>query len=168
MYGLAAVIAVIHDVIVSAGVFMLFGGRLTPTIVAALMAIIGYSLNDTIVIFDRIRETQSLDDSIEYSDLINQSVNQTLSRTIMTTFTTMLATTALLVAAGGDVWDFALVTFYGMTRVPIRRSSSPALHQHLHKSTQAKKAIVAKAKAIMRLPSSFFKPRRLRNISPGA
>ncbi len=114
MYGLAAVIAVIHDVIVSAGVFMLFGGRLTPTVVAALMTIIGYSLNDTIVIFDRIRETQSLDDSIEYSDLINQSLNQTLSRTAMTSFTTSLATIALLVAAGGDVWDFALVTFYGI------------------------------------------------------
>jgi SecD/SecF fusion protein len=114
MYGLAAVIAVIHDVIVSAGIFMLFGGRLTPTVVAALMTIIGYSLNDTIVIFDRIRETQSLDDSIEYSDLINQSLNQTLSRTAMTSLTTSLATIALLVIAGGDVWDFALVTFYGI------------------------------------------------------
>ncbi|MFA6930032.1 MAG: protein translocase subunit SecD [Lentisphaeria bacterium] len=115
IYGLAAVVAVIHDVIVSAGLFfILHQGELSLTVVAALMTIIGYSLNDTIVIFDRIRETRSLRKDLGYMELVNLSINQTLSRTILTTITTMLAVVSLLVFGGGVIFDFAIIMFYGM------------------------------------------------------
>ena len=114
MYGVAAVVAVAHDMIICTGLFMLMGGRLTPSVIAAIMTILGYSLNDTIVIFDRIRETQKLNPDVKYSTLINMSLCDTVSRTFLTSLTTLLAVVAILVIAGGDVWDFAMVMFFGV------------------------------------------------------
>ena len=114
MYGVAAVIAVAHDMLICTGLFMLMGGRLTPSVIAAIMTILGYSLNDTIVIFDRIRETQKLNPDVKYSQLINMSLCDTVSRTFLTSLTTLLAVIAILVIAGGDVWDFAMVMFFGV------------------------------------------------------
>ncbi|MCR4576023.1 MAG: protein translocase subunit SecF, partial [Lentisphaeria bacterium] len=114
MYGVAAVVAVAHDMLICTGLFMLMGGRLTPSVIAAIMTILGYSLNDTIVIFDRIRETQKLNPDVKYSSLINMSLCDTVSRTFLTSLTTLLAVIAILVIAGGDVWDFAMVMFFGV------------------------------------------------------
>ncbi|MDD4098947.1 MAG: protein translocase subunit SecD [Lentisphaeria bacterium] len=114
MYGVAAVLAVLHDAIVSAGLFVLCGGEMSLTVMAALMTIFGYSLNDTIVIFDRIRETRSLQRDLSYYDAINLSVNQTMGRTLLTSLTTMLGVLSLLIFGGGAVFDFALVMFFGM------------------------------------------------------
>lgn len=114
MYGVAAAIAVIHDAIVSAGFFMILGGELSLTVIAALMTIMGYSLNDTIVIFDRIRESKGQNKDLTYAELINKSVNDCMSRTILTSLTTMLVVISLLIFGGGAVFDFALVMFFGI------------------------------------------------------
>lgn len=115
LYGVGAVVAVIHDVVIAAGLFFLFHqGQLSLTVVAALMTIIGYSLNDTIVIFDRVRETQELRKDLSYKQLVNRAVNDTLSRTMLTTITTMLTAGALLIFGGGVIFDFAIVMFYGL------------------------------------------------------
>ncbi len=153
VYGMAAVVAVIHDVIVSAGLFfILHQGELSLTVVAALMTIIGYSLNDTIVIFDRIRETRPLRKDLSYQELVNLSINQTLSRTILTSITTMLAVVSLLVFGGGVIFDFAIVMFYGMitgTYSTIFISSAIVNHWHRHedkKTYSVKSAAPASAK----------------------
>ncbi|NLZ64353.1 MAG: protein translocase subunit SecD [Lentisphaerae bacterium] len=115
IYGVGAVVAVLHDVVVSAGMFFLLNnGELSLTVVAALMTIIGYSLNDTIVIFDRIRETRPLRKDLSYRELVNLSINQTLSRTLLTSLTTVLVIIAMLIFGGGVIFDFAIVMFYGM------------------------------------------------------
>ncbi len=138
VYGMAAVVAVIHDVIVSAGLFFILQqGELSLTVVAALMTIIGYSLNDTIVIFDRIRETRPLRKDLSYQELVNLSINQTLSRTILTSVTTMLAVISLLVFGGGVIFDFAIVMFYGMitgTYSTIFIASAIVNHWHRHET----------------------------------
>lgn len=113
-YGLAATLAVLHDVICACGLFVIFGGRITPSVIAALMTIIGYSLNDTIVIFDRIRETKDINRNMKFYDLVNASVNATLSRTILTTLTTVLVVASIMILAGGDIRDFAVVMFMGL------------------------------------------------------
>lgn len=153
VYGMAAVVAVIHDVIVSAGLFfILHQGELSLTVVAALMTIIGYSLNDTIVIFDRIRETRPLRKDLNYQELVNLSINQTLSRTILTTVTTLLAVVSLLVFGGGVIFDFAIVMFYGMitgTYSTIFIASAIVNHWHRHedkKTYAVKSAAPANAK----------------------
>ncbi|MBP5300688.1 MAG: protein translocase subunit SecD [Victivallales bacterium] len=114
-YGVAAVAAVLHDVIVSAGIFIVFfGGQISLTVIAALMTIIGYSLNDTIVIFDRVRETQEKRADVTYRELMNLAINNTLSRTILTTITTLFVVVSLLIFGGGAVGDFAKVMFFGL------------------------------------------------------
>lgn len=114
-YGVAAVIAVIHDVIVSAGLFIVFfHGQISLTIVAALMTIIGYSLNDTIVIFDRVRELRAMRPDDNYRKLVNEAINHTLSRTMLTTLTTVFVTVSLLIIGGGVIRDFALVMLFGL------------------------------------------------------
>lgn len=114
-YGVAAVIAVIHDVIVSAGLFIVFfHGQISLTVVAALMTIIGYSLNDTIVIFDRVRELRALRPDDNYRSLVNDAINHTLSRTMLTTLTTLFVIASLLILGGGVIRDFALVMFFGL------------------------------------------------------
>ncbi len=148
VYGMAAVVAVIHDVIISAGLFFLLNrGELSLTVVAALMTIIGYSLNDTIVIFDRIRETRPLRKDLSYQELVNLSINQTLSRTILTTATTLLAVISLLVFGGGVIFDFAIVMCYGMitgTYSTIFIASAVVNHWHRQEN---KKAYPVKAAA---------------------
>ena len=94
--GVAAVIALIHDVLITLGVFSLMDKEISLAIVAALLTIVGYSLNDTIVIFDRIRENRGRLASLS-PNLINDSINQVLNRTIMTSLTTLLALIALFV-----------------------------------------------------------------------
>lgn len=111
IYGLAAVLAVFHDVLITLGFFSLFRFEISLTVIAALLTLVGYSMNDTIVIFDRIRENNRLLRKEAFSDVVNKSINQTLSRTILTSGLTFL-TVLVLFLMGGQVlraFSFALV-----------------------------------------------------------
>jgi preprotein translocase subunit SecF len=110
-YGVAAVLAVFHDVLVTIGFFSLFDREIDLTVIAALLTLVGYSVNDTIVIFDRVRENRKLTRKIGLEELLNRSVNQTLSRTVLTSGLTFLAVVCLFIF-GGEVlrgFSFALV-----------------------------------------------------------
>lgn len=113
-FALGAVVALFHDVLVTAGVCHLLGVQINMTVVAALMTIIGYSVNDTIVIFDRIREDLKVVRNRSFIDICNLSMNQTLSRTLLTNFMTMISVIFLLVLGGGAIRDFSVAMFIGM------------------------------------------------------
>ncbi|HET7150845.1 MAG TPA: protein translocase subunit SecF [Candidatus Acidoferrum sp.] len=111
IYGLAAVLAVFHDVLITLGFFSLLRFEISLTVIAALLTLVGYSMNDTIVIFDRIRENNRLLRREAFADVVNKSINQTLSRTILTSGLTFL-TVLVLFLMGGQVlraFSFALV-----------------------------------------------------------
>jgi preprotein translocase subunit SecF len=111
VYGAAAVIAVFHDVLITLGLFKIFGFEISLTVIAALLTLVGYSMNDTIVIFDRIRENNRLLRKEPFAEVVNKSINQTLSRTILTSGLTFL-TVLVLFLMGGQVlraFSFALV-----------------------------------------------------------
>jgi preprotein translocase subunit SecF len=114
IYGVAAVIATFHDVIITLGIFSLLGKEVTLTVIAALLTLVGYSMNDTIVVFDRIRENVRLNRRQNFKDLVNRSVNQTLSRTILTSGLTFLAVLALYLFGGEVIHGFALVLVVGV------------------------------------------------------
>jgi len=113
-FAVGAVVALFHDVLVAVGIFCALGGQLSLSMLAAVLTIIGYSVNDTIVIFDRIRENRKLFPGRKFSEMANLSLNQTLGRTLLTSFATLLTVVALLVFGGGSIYDFALVLFIGM------------------------------------------------------
>jgi preprotein translocase subunit SecF len=111
VYGIAAVIAVFHDVLITLGFFSLFHYEISLTVIAALLTLVGYSMNDTIVIFDRVREDQRLMRKDAFPDVVNKAINQTLSRTILTSGLTFL-TVLVLFLLGGEVlraFSFAMV-----------------------------------------------------------
>ncbi len=111
IYGVAAVAAVIHDVLITLGFFSLFDREIELTVVAALLTLVGYSMNDTIVIFDRVRENKRLTRRLGMEELLNLSVNQTLARTVLTSGLTFIAVLCLFIF-GGEVlrsFSFALV-----------------------------------------------------------
>jgi preprotein translocase subunit SecF len=111
VYGAAAVLAVFHDVLITLGFFSLLHFEISLTVIAALLTLVGYSMNDTIVIFDRIRENNRLLRREPFPDVVNKSINQTLSRTILTSGLTFL-TVLVLFLMGGQVlraFSFALV-----------------------------------------------------------
>lgn len=115
VYALGAVISILHDVSITVGIFALMGKEFDLTIIAALLTIVGYSLNDTIIVYDRIRENlQARKVEGRLSEIINRSINQTLSRTVLTSLTTLVVVTSLLVFGGGIIHDFALVMFIGI------------------------------------------------------
>jgi preprotein translocase subunit SecF len=113
-YALGAIVALIHDVAITVGVFSIMGKEFTLPIVAALLTIIGYSLNDTIVVFDRIRENLRKSGRVPLATVINDSVNQTLSRTILTSGTTIIVVAALWILGGGVIEDFAFALLVGI------------------------------------------------------
>jgi SecD/SecF fusion protein len=113
-FAVAAVVAVVHDVLMTMGWFFLSGRELSAPIVAAVLTIIGFSINDTIVIFDRIREDLKLGVRGSFRDLINLALNQTLSRTLITSGTTFLATFSLYMFGGGVINDFAFTFLVGI------------------------------------------------------
>ncbi len=113
-FALAAVLALIHDVLITVGAFVLTNKEFTLEILAALLTIAGYSLNDTIVVFDRIRENLRKDKKQSFSDLINTAVNQTLSRTILTGGTTLAALVFLFLFGGTVIHDFAFAMLVGI------------------------------------------------------
>ncbi len=113
-FAIGAIVALIHDTLFTAGVYVMFGRQINLTIIAALLTIIGYSVNDTIVIFDRIREDMRLERNKTFKDICNLSINRTLSRTILTSLTVFITVISLLIFGGGAINDFALAMFIGL------------------------------------------------------
>ncbi len=114
IYGVAAVIAVFHDTIITIGLFSLFNYQISLTVVAALLTLVGYSMNDTIVVFDRIRENLKLVRRESLTNIINLSVNQTLSRTILTSGLTFLTAISLFLFGGQVLHSFAFALVVGI------------------------------------------------------
>jgi len=114
IYGVAAVVAVFHDTIITIGLFSLFNKEISLTVVAALLTLVGYSMNDTIVVFDRIRENLKLLRREPLESLINRSVNQTLSRTVLTSGLTLLTALSLFLFGGSVLNGFAFALVVGI------------------------------------------------------
>jgi preprotein translocase subunit SecF len=114
IYGLAAVIAVFHDTIITIGLFSIFNKEISLTVVAALLTLVGYSMNDTIVTFDRIRENLKLMRREKFEPLVNISINQTLSRTILTSGLTFLTALSLFIFGGAVLNGFAFCLVVGI------------------------------------------------------
>ena len=109
-----AIVALVHDVGITAGLFVIFGLEFDLRVLAALLAILGYSLNDTIIIYDRIRENMRLHTTVDFPEVLNQSVNQTLSRTVLTSGTTLAALLALFFLGGEMIQPFAFAMIIGI------------------------------------------------------
>ncbi|MEC7763265.1 MAG: protein translocase subunit SecF [Pseudomonadota bacterium] len=113
-FSLGAVIALIHDVTLTIGVFSLFQIQFGLPIIAALLTIVGYSLNDTVVVFDRVRENLRRFKKLDLKEVLNLSINETLSRTFMTSFTTLIALIALFVLGGDVIRNFVFAMIWGV------------------------------------------------------
>ena len=113
-YAMGAIIALIHDVTIVIGVFALTDREISLSIIAAFLTIVGYSLNDTIVVFERIRENLKRFRSKKLEDVMNSSINETLSRTILTSTTTLIVVVALYILGGGVIHDFAFAMLIGI------------------------------------------------------
>jgi preprotein translocase subunit SecF len=113
-YGVAAILTLAHDVLVTLGIFSLTNREINLPVIAAIMTLVGYSLNDTIVIFDRVRDNLKLLRKRKFGDLLNISINQTLSRTIITSGTTFLTVFTLFLLGGEVISDFAFTMMIGV------------------------------------------------------
>ena len=113
-FALGAILAIIHDVLMTLGIFFIFEGQLSAPVMAAVLTIIGFSINDTIVIFDRIREDLKLNLPGTFTEIMNGAISKTLSRTIITSGTTLLATGSLFLFGGGAINAFAFVLLAGV------------------------------------------------------
>ena len=113
-FAIGAVVALIHDVLLSLGIFAALGLEFNLPIVAAILLIVGYSMNDTVVVYDRVRENLRKYKTMPLVALLNQSVNETLSRTVITSVTTLLALFALLIFGGAVIRDFSFAMIWGV------------------------------------------------------
>lgn len=113
-FALGAVLALLHDVFITIGIFALFQIKFDLTIVAALLTILGYSINDTVVVFDRLRENLQKYKAMPLRDVMNLSVNETLSRTLMTSVTTLIAVGIMMVFGGDVIRGFCFAIFVGI------------------------------------------------------
>jgi preprotein translocase subunit SecF len=113
-HAVGGLVGVVHDVIITVGVFSIFNIEFTLTIVAALLTIIGYSIHDTIVVFDRVRENVRKNTKKDLPTIMNESINQTLSRTILTSFTVVLVVAVLFFFGGAVIHDFAFALLVGV------------------------------------------------------
>jgi preprotein translocase subunit SecF len=113
-HAVGGIVGVIHDVIIVVGIFSIFNIEFTLTVVAALLTIIGYSIHDTIVVFDRVRENVRKNLKKDLPLVMNESINQTLSRTILTSFTVVLVVAVLFVFGGAVIHDFAFALLVGV------------------------------------------------------
>jgi preprotein translocase subunit SecF len=114
IYGVAAVVAVFHDTLITVGAFSLTNQEITLTVIAAILTLIGYSMNDTIVVFDRIRENLALSRREGLTDVVNRSINQTLSRTVISSGLTFLTVLSLLVFGGPVLRGFSFALTVGI------------------------------------------------------
>jgi preprotein translocase subunit SecF len=150
IYGVAAVVACFHDTIITIGIFSLFNKEITMTVIAALLTLVGYSMNDTIVIFDRIRENLKLSRREPLEQVINRSVNQTLSRTVMTSGLTFLTVMALFLFGGPVLHGFSFALVVGIligTYSSVFVASPIVLFWHNWFDKQQKRAAVVVAPA---------------------
>lgn len=113
-FAIAAIVALLHDVLITVGFFSLVGAKVDSAFVAAVLTIVGYSINDTIIVFDRIRENLKVRRKESFAELVDLSINQTLTRSINTSVTTLLAVVALFVFGGATIQDFALALLVGI------------------------------------------------------
>jgi preprotein translocase subunit SecF len=113
-FALGGILALVHDGVISAGIYNLWGGQFDLTIVAAILTLLGYSINDTIVIFDRVRENLRAMRGTNIIQVFNDSINQTLSRTILTSLTTLLVVACLFLFGGATIHGFAFVLMFGL------------------------------------------------------
>jgi preprotein translocase subunit SecF len=113
-FALGGILALIHDVIVTVGVFTIMGKEFTLTVIAALLTIVGFSINDTVVVYDRIRENMKKSTKGSLAEIMNASINQTLSRTILTSLTVVLVLLALLFFGGEVLRDFTITLLIGV------------------------------------------------------
>lgn len=140
-FGLGAVAALSHDVITTIGIFALFGLEFNLSTVAAVLTIAGYSINDTVVVFDRVRENLRKYKKMALPELLNNSVNQTLSRTIITSVTTLLALLALYFLGGEVIRDFSFAMIWGVL-IGTYSSICLAVPLLLHLNVQRRGALV--------------------------
>mgnify|MGYP000974171048 FL=1 len=112
-FGVAAIVSEIHDVLFVLGLFSLFQWEINTSFIAAILTVVGYSINDTIVIFDRIRENLRMKRKEDYANLVNRSITQSLNRSINTVLTSLFALVALLVFGGGNIRYFILAMVIG-------------------------------------------------------
>jgi SecD/SecF fusion protein len=113
-FGLGAVTSTVHDILMTIGVFVLFDRQFTAPMVAAILLIAGYSINDTIVVFDRIREELKVNPDTKLRDVINNAINKVFTRSILTSATTFLASIALFIWGGGVINDLAFTFLVGV------------------------------------------------------
>lgn len=113
-FGITAVVALIHDLLITIGILSLFNKEISISIIAALLTIIGYSINDSIVISDRVRENLKILRKDTFANIVNSSLNETLSRTIITSLTTLCVLTILLFFGGRIIYDFAFALLIGV------------------------------------------------------
>jgi len=113
-FAIGAIVALLHDVLISLGLFALLGRELSLPMVGAILAVAGYSINDTIVIFDRIREFFKGGTALNRAEVMNSAINQTLSRTLLTSGTTFLAVLILFLLGGRVINDFSLILLIGI------------------------------------------------------
>lgn len=114
LYGIGAILALIHDVLITVGIFSILQLQFDLTVLSALLAVIGYSLNDTIVVYDRIRENATIMHSDQPEKILNRSINQTLSRTLITSLTTLFVLFSLLIFGGIAVKYFSIAMIIGV------------------------------------------------------
>jgi len=114
-FGIGAIIALAHDVTITLGALSITGAAIDLPVIAALLTVVGYSVNDTIIVCDRIRENRRLMTRQPLADIVNVSINQTLSRTVLTSGTTLMAIVALYVFGGGVIHDFAFALLVGVS-----------------------------------------------------
>jgi preprotein translocase SecF subunit len=113
-FGIGAIIALIHDAIMVLGFYSFTGLEFNSTSIAAILTVIGYSINDSVVIYDRIRENLRKFKAMNLSELLDLSINSTLSRTILTSSTTLLALVALMLFGGDALKSFSIASFFGI------------------------------------------------------
>jgi len=113
-FAVGAIVALLHDVLITLGAFSIFSKEIDLPIIAAFLAIIGYSLNDTIIVYDRIRENMGKHAKSGFAAVVNRSINETLSRTILTSGTTLLVVLALFIFGGGVIHNFAFALLVGV------------------------------------------------------
>jgi preprotein translocase subunit SecF len=151
IYGVAAVIAVFHDTLITVGMFSIFDKEISLTVIAALLTLVGYSMNDTIVIFDRIRENLRSSRREKLQDVINRSVNQTLGRTIMTSGLTFLTVIALFLFGGPVLHGFSFALVVGIligTYSSVFVASPIVLYWHDYMEGRRKAVPATSAKAV--------------------
>jgi preprotein translocase SecF subunit len=133
-FAVGAIVALIHDAVTTLGLFSLLGLEFNLTTIAAILTIIGYSINDTVVIYDRVRENLRRFKAMALPELIDRSINETLARTVMTSLTTLLALVALVVAGGPVIRGFTIAMIWGVligTYSTIYVASPMVLHLRL-------------------------------------